>query len=339
MEQNFPLVSIIITSYNRANLISKAIESALAQDYPNLEIIISDNCSTDQSDAIISKYTNDPRVKFSKNSTNIGMIPNFRKATYELSKGEYITYISSDDYLTDNSFVSDSIKLVKKYENIVLVHGRMSYMDTLTGVLWEMPESPYFLEEIRAGKDVFFQSIKAGLLSWGACLLRKEAMTKAGAFQKEYHNADIDADYKMMLGSSVGFLNKVCYWQLGHTDNSGYPTDPDKILLSMECFENVADYALKEMPGEKERIEEWRRHFLFSIIYWAFYSLKEKNKKEEFRIFKTGAQKKYPAAYNSFIKSWKYKKLLIVQPVKRALPVKIVRLISNIHRKIKSQAK
>jgi hypothetical protein len=78
---------------------------------------------------------------------------------------------------------------------------------------------------------------------------------------------------------------------------------------------------------------------LFSIIYWAFYSLKEKNKKEEFRIFKAGAKKKYPVVYNSFIKSWKYKKLLIVQPVKRVLPVQIVRLISNINRKIKLSGK
>src|SRR5688572_32431359 len=107
MQQRLPLVSVIITSYNRASLIVKTIESALAQDYPNLEIIISDNCSTDDSDAVIRKYTGDPRIRYFRNAENIGMMPNFIKATYELSRGEYLTYVSSDDYLTDPTFVSE----------------------------------------------------------------------------------------------------------------------------------------------------------------------------------------------------------------------------------------
>ena len=85
---NLPLVSVIITSYNRAGMISKAIESALMQDYTNLEIIVSDNCSDDDTEKVIVKYLSDPRFRFSRNSENIGMIPNFRKATYEISKGE-----------------------------------------------------------------------------------------------------------------------------------------------------------------------------------------------------------------------------------------------------------
>ena len=53
---DIPLVSIVITSYNRAHTIEKAIESALGQDYQNLEIIISDNNSTDNTDEVVKKY-------------------------------------------------------------------------------------------------------------------------------------------------------------------------------------------------------------------------------------------------------------------------------------------
>ena len=75
---NNPLVSVVITSYNRANLIEGAIQSALAQDYPNLEIIISDNCSTDNTDKVIAKYLSNPKIRYYKNEQNIGMIPNFK---------------------------------------------------------------------------------------------------------------------------------------------------------------------------------------------------------------------------------------------------------------------
>ena len=94
-----PLVSIIITSYNREEFIEKAIQSCLSQDYPHIEIIISDNHSTDNSDAVIKKFTHDNRIKYFINDTNIGMIANYKLATRERAMGKYVTYISSDDYL------------------------------------------------------------------------------------------------------------------------------------------------------------------------------------------------------------------------------------------------
>ena len=56
MNNNLPLISIVITSYNRAQWIGQAIQSALDQDYPNFEIIISDNNSTDNTDDVIRTF-------------------------------------------------------------------------------------------------------------------------------------------------------------------------------------------------------------------------------------------------------------------------------------------
>jgi glycosyltransferase involved in cell wall biosynthesis len=328
MQSDLPLVSIIITSYNRAGLISKAVESALSQDYPNLEIIISDNCSTDGSDTVIRKYINDPRVKYNRNAENIGMVNNFRKATYDLSKGEYLTYISSDDYLMCNSFVSDAIMLTKRYTNIGIVFGRMCYMNTVNGVFWEMPEAPYFLKETWDGKKVFFESIKTGLLSWGACLLQRAEMVKVGALQSELYNADIDAGYKMMLEVNIGFVNKLCYWQLGHHDNNGFPADAKKIIQGLDCFEGIAAYALVKMPDKNEEVKRWKEHFVLSAISWAFHTLKEKNW-EQYKLFKREARNKYPLLYKKFINSWKYKKLIILHPVKKILPKGVIRAIKS----------
>src|SRR5689334_4902408 len=120
-DMSLPLVSIIITSYNRAHWIGRAIESALCQDYANLEIIISDNCSTDDSDQVIRKYCDDPRIRYSRNSTNIGMLPNFEKAFFTLAKGEYITAVSSDDYLINPSFITKAIAIFNRYKDVSVV--------------------------------------------------------------------------------------------------------------------------------------------------------------------------------------------------------------------------
>lgn len=325
MQKGAPLVSIIITSYNRAHLIPKAIESAMAQDYPNLEIIISDNCSTDATDEVVKKYTADPRVKYSRNAENIGMIPNFRKATYELSKGEYITYVSSDDYLIDNSFVSESMKLVNKYDDVVLVYGKMHGLNTENGVLWKMPEEPYFVKEIWEGKELFFKSSEGYILSWGACLMKREAMAKVGGLMSDYLCADVDTNYKMMMDGKVAFLNRFCYLQLGHSGNSGFPTDSQKILSIMECYSSVAAFVNKVMPQEQVRIAGWEKHFLLFTIKWAFHHLRHKNEKQ-FKLFRKDVKKMYPSLYRQFITSKSYISLLL-QPVKKIVPARFIRAV------------
>jgi glycosyltransferase involved in cell wall biosynthesis len=94
-----PLISILVTSYNYRHYISGAIDSALAQTYPNFEVIVSDNCSTDGTvEMLHERYGNDPRVKIFENAENVGMIVNGNLA-YERSSGDLVLWLSADDWL------------------------------------------------------------------------------------------------------------------------------------------------------------------------------------------------------------------------------------------------
>ena len=92
-----PLVSILITSYNRARWIGQAIESAMAQDYENLEIIISDDGSTDNSHEVINKYTNDPRIRYSRNEKNLGITATLNKGLPWIEENTDTKYIARLD--------------------------------------------------------------------------------------------------------------------------------------------------------------------------------------------------------------------------------------------------
>ncbi|OLP18794.1 hypothetical protein BST81_08625 [Leptolyngbya sp. 'hensonii'] len=95
----FPKVSIGIPVYNRAHLVRRAIESALAQTYPNLEVIVVDNCSTDGTYAVVQEYMGqDDRVKGLQNEQNLGPVPNWWRCI-EQSQGEYFKMLFSDDWL------------------------------------------------------------------------------------------------------------------------------------------------------------------------------------------------------------------------------------------------
>ena len=113
-----PLVSILIPVYNRANMIADAIESALAQDYPNIEIIVVDNCSTDETFSICEKYAEVNKIRLFRNDENIGAIPNFIKCC-SYAKGQYVKFLLSDDRDAP-SFISKAVKLMDKNVSFVI---------------------------------------------------------------------------------------------------------------------------------------------------------------------------------------------------------------------------
>lgn len=117
------LVSIVMPSWNTARFIAKSIESILNQTYKNWELIIVDDCSSDNTDDIIAKYT-DPRIRYIKNETNSGAALTRNRALRE-AKGEWIAFLDSDDlwepqklerqlaYMLENDYVFSYHEYVK----------------------------------------------------------------------------------------------------------------------------------------------------------------------------------------------------------------------------------
>ena len=90
------LVSVIMPSYNTGRFIEETIGSVLAQTYTNWELIIVDDCSTDQTDEIVAPYLTDKRIQYIKNDTNSGAAVSRNRALRE-AKGKWIAFLDSDD--------------------------------------------------------------------------------------------------------------------------------------------------------------------------------------------------------------------------------------------------
>ena len=89
-------MSIIMPSYNTANYIGESINSVINQTYKNWELIIVDDCSTDNTDEIVKKFLNDKRIKYFRNNKNSGAAISRNKALRE-AKGKWIAFLDSDD--------------------------------------------------------------------------------------------------------------------------------------------------------------------------------------------------------------------------------------------------
>lgn len=90
------LVSIVMPSYNTGKYIKDSVESVLAQTYRNWELLIVDDCSTDNTDDVIKPFLNDNRIKYLKNDKNSGAAVSRNRALRE-AKGKWIAFLDSDD--------------------------------------------------------------------------------------------------------------------------------------------------------------------------------------------------------------------------------------------------
>ena len=103
------LVTIAIPTFNRASgNLACALQSAINQTYDNIEIIVSDNCSSDHTEQVIKQFA-DPRIQYIRHPENIGANANFNFCLSQ-AKGEYFLLLHDDD-LIDEDFVSVCMKV------------------------------------------------------------------------------------------------------------------------------------------------------------------------------------------------------------------------------------
>ncbi|MHA6533846.1 glycosyltransferase family 2 protein [Paenibacillus sp. BAC0078] len=123
---DYPLVSIVIPAYNRPHTLKIAIDSALEQTYPNIEIIICDDSTTNEVQEMIDPYLHSfPHIQYHKNEKNL-FLENWHKC-FDLASGEFINYLMDDDIFHKEK-IEKMIYFFQNFENITLV---TSYRQTI----------------------------------------------------------------------------------------------------------------------------------------------------------------------------------------------------------------
>lgn len=134
-----PAVSILIPTYNYARYLPEAIESVLAQDFTDFELIVADDCSTDNTEAVCREYERkDSRIRFVRHEKNLGMVENWNWCLQQAG-GRYIKYMLADDKFLRPYALGQLVESIEKSPGISLVISARALMDThseITGV-WD----------------------------------------------------------------------------------------------------------------------------------------------------------------------------------------------------------
>ena len=122
-----PLVSVIIPTYNQdSDYLRQCLESVLAQTYTNLEIIVSDNHSTNEVPKVLAVYK-DKRLRIVRPSQHLPITPHFHWAA-EQATGEYISFLCSDDWI-EKECVEELVKLIDPNPHVVMAFLQCQTLD------------------------------------------------------------------------------------------------------------------------------------------------------------------------------------------------------------------
>jgi glycosyltransferase involved in cell wall biosynthesis len=165
-----PLVSVLMTAYNREKYIAQAIESVLASSLKDFELIIVDDCSRDRTVEIARRYTSDPRVQVHVNEKNLGDYPNRNRAA-SLARGKYVKYLDSDDVIYPHGLE-------------VMVNSMEQFPDAVLGLIRPQQNDGPDPAQI-SPKEAYVQHfLKRGLLDAGptATIIQTSAFRALGGF-------------------------------------------------------------------------------------------------------------------------------------------------------------
>jgi glycosyltransferase involved in cell wall biosynthesis len=123
-----PRVSLGLPVFNGEKYLAETLDAILAQTYRNFELIISDNASTDGTEAICRAYSaNDGRIHYHRNETNLGLSKNYGRV-FELSSGEYFKWVTYDDLLAPE-YLDSCVEVLDSDPSVVVVHSKSYRID------------------------------------------------------------------------------------------------------------------------------------------------------------------------------------------------------------------
>ena len=140
-----PKVSVIITTYNRADLLPRAVNSVLSQTYDDYEIIIVDDCSTDHTQDVIRRF-NDSRVRSIRHDRNQHQSASINTGIHH-ARGKYIAFLDDDDELSPGSLAGRASLMDASPPEVGMCYGPVRIFDDSNGLTTPVDRRQWFLPE------------------------------------------------------------------------------------------------------------------------------------------------------------------------------------------------
>ncbi|MCD2492148.1 glycosyltransferase [Lacrimispora sp. NSJ-141] len=228
-----PLVSVCIPAYNSAVYIKKTIESILDQNYKNIELVVVDDCSKDNTVEIV-KNIEDSRMRLVQNEKNLGMTGNWNKCLAE-AKGDYIKLVCADDILYADS-IQKELGALLKHPDVTLVMSDTALIDEnggRTGCFKRYPKAGLLEGRKVAKRALIFKSFFGAPCN---TLFPRSSYERAGGFDPKFpYILDFDMWLRMAcLGKIYVIHEELNGFRVRNDSNTGNLINGDRKTYNLE---------------------------------------------------------------------------------------------------------
>lgn len=237
--QNLPLVSVLIPSYNHENFIEEAIMSVLQQTYPNIQLIVVDDGSTDNSPFIIQRLQKEFGFEYYQQK-NHGLIYTLNKLGC-LAKGDYISLFSSDDVYSLEK-IKTLVGFLEEKKQYSMVYSKIATINSESDIISSIEENYQqgcIFYNLLCG-DFFINSITT--------LIRRDVYFKFD--RDDSYIDDFQFWLKIAKSEKIGFLNQVTAYYRKHNNhlssNLVKMQNAEREILEKYSYEEGYEYALNE---------------------------------------------------------------------------------------------
>jgi len=268
-----PLVSVICLCYNHEHYLEEAVQSILSQSYLDIELIIVDDCSEDNSVQVIEKIIeNNPGVKFIKNPGNLGNCRSFNKG-FHVSKGEYII-----DHAADDILFKDRIRQgINAFQDRDEDYG-VNFCDAII-IDKDSKEIGHHYRQDRSGKlsdtvpqgDVYAELLKNYFICPPTMMVKREVLDQMGGYDENLAYEDFDFWIRSSRKFKYCFTNQVLVAKRELSESLSarqYSTKSDQMQSTFEVCKKA--YQLNRNNRESKALN-------FRIMYEIRQCLRTKN--------------------------------------------------------------
>lgn len=233
----------------------ESIRSALSQDYKHLEIVVSDDASTDGTSRVLARYSDDSRVRVYINPINLGRVANYRQGLYERARGDYVLNLDGDDYLTDSHFISAAVEALGYCSSAALVFGRR--VSLMSGVYHSKASSDGRIEVID-GSRLFMELATGNVeIHHMAALYNRRTAMEIGFYRANIASSDRESLYRLVLNRKAIRIDRVAGVWRSHEGNYSRLVELNKLFSNYESVVGPYREATEKTRIPKAELRRW----------------------------------------------------------------------------------